>query len=197
MNNPTSVATIEVEIRGVLDENKFQQISLYLKENSSNIIIDNRKTVFFIMPGKTLKVSEYVNKHKAKIALKIGDIVKDKSQTEFELYFTSDQFENAVMIFKNLGFTDIQYTAQERTDYEYKNCTISLKWSEDWGYHFEIEKVVSDENIISDTRQYLLAIAGELGLTIMNEQEFGYRCEEIDKKHRLKLMSNDTSIPTS
>ena len=175
---------IEVEIRGLLTEAEYRGLTRHLKDSSVNISVNDRETVFFIIPGKTLKVSNYLHKNKAKIALKVGDIVKDKSQIEYELFFTPDQYETAISLFKNLGFTEIQYTSQKRTDYDYDFCTISVKWSEDWGYHYEIDTVITDESEVYSTRQYLLDVANRLGLKVMDENEFGRRCAEIDRKHR-------------
>ena len=175
---------IEVEVRGILNnEEEYNKLLNFLDKNGTNKEIDDRNTVFFIIPNKTLKVSQQISKNVTKIALKLGDIVKDSSQREYELFFSLDQYDTAINIFKHLGFNNIQYTIQKRVNYEYKGASFAVKWSEDWGYHFEIEKVISDEREVNFTRKSLTALAQELKLTLMDEKEFEKRCKEIDARH--------------
>lgn len=176
---------IEVEIRGLLNNQEYKDLIDFLDKNGTNKELDNRNTVFFIIPGKTLKVSQQIDKNITKIALKMGDIVKDDAQTEYEIFFTLEQYDIAVNIFKNLGFNDIQITTQKRVNYMYKGASFSIKWSKDWGYHFEIDTVINEEQSIDDTKKKLLKLARSLNLSIMNEEEFGRRCAEIDAKHAL------------
>ena len=60
---------------------------------------------------------------------------------------------------------------QKRTNYEYKGVEISLKWSEDWGYHAEFEIMVSDlsEKVSADI--HIAEVAKDLSVTLMTEQE--------------------------
>lgn len=174
---------IEVEVRGLLTELDYNNLINFLDINGSNKSVDNRKTVFFILEGKTLKVSNQISKGKAKIALKVGDIVKDTSQKEFELNIQPEQYELAIDLLKNLGFNKLQYTEQKRINYNFKDVEIAVKWSEDWGFHFEIDKVISENENDAETKTYLESISTELGLNLMSEEEFGRKCEEIDKKY--------------
>ena len=105
---------IEVEIRGLLTKEGYAQIINFLDKEGQNKELDDRKTTFFVMPEKTLKITEKVSQKKAKISLKTGDIVKDSSQTEFEIDINPSEFEAAENIFIKLGFTQIQRTEQRR-----------------------------------------------------------------------------------
>ena len=174
---------IEVEVRGLLNEGKYNFLIDYLDKNGTDKEIDDRKTTFFIMSEKTLKISEKKSKGIAKISLKVGDIVKDLSQKEFEITIEPKDFDIAEKIFYNLGFTQIQHTEQKRINYNYKNCEFAVKWSVDWGYHFEIEQMVELESEVEQSNQKLLSLAKELDLTLMSEAEFGKRCAEIDEKY--------------
>lgn len=177
---------IEVEIRGFLTENKYRNLGKYLDENAKSKTIDDRETVFFMIPGATLKIARQLQKNTAKIALKTGQISKG-GQKEYEIEIKPDAFEEAVDLFKELGFKDIQRTSQKRVDYKYRNwCEISLKWSKDWGYHFEIEKVISKNELMGKTRKKLMEIAKELGLNVISEDEFMEFAAKVDEKYRLQ-----------
>jgi predicted adenylyl cyclase CyaB len=177
---------IEVEIRGLLNDLEYDQIIKFLDQNGTNKEIDDRKTTFFIMPDKTLKISEKVSKGKAKISLKMGDIVKDASQTEYEIDIKPSEFNLAEQIFLNLGFDQIQHTEQKRINYSYAGVEFAIKWSVDWGYHFEMEKMLSNEDSVDEARNELNELAKQLNLTVMSEEEFGRRCAEIDAKYTPK-----------
>lgn len=177
---------IEVEIRGLLSEAEHTSISDFLEKEGQNKEVDNRKTTFFIMPDKTLKIAEKVSKGKAKISLKTGDIVKDSSQTEYEVDIKPEEFDIAEKIFLNLGFDQIQHTEQKRINYTYKGVEFAVKWSIDWGYHFEMEKMVSSEEDVEKARKELMQMAQDLNLSVMSEEEFGRRCAEIDAKYNPK-----------
>lgn len=180
MNNTNN---IEVEIRGLLTEEQYARIISFLDKNAEEKEVDDRKTIFFMIPDKTLKVTNYLGKGKAKIALKVGHFVTEISQKEYELYIGPDQFDIAIEIFKNLGFDKTQNTEQKRINYKYRNCEIAIKWSLDWGYHFEMEKVIGASENQAQVREELISIASELGLKIMSDQQFAKFVEEIDKKH--------------
>lgn len=177
--------TYEVEIRGLLDQDKYKNLLDYLNTHAKVLGPDDRETVFFIIPDKTLKVTKNISKETAKIALKLGNI-KTGKQEEIEIPLAIEQFKNTVKFLQNLGFTETQYTSQKRANYEYKGFLISVKHSDDWGYHFEIDTNVSNEKLIPETRVNLERIAKELGLKVMTEEEIRKFCEEIDKKHKEK-----------
>ena len=121
-----------------------------------------------------------------KISLKTGDIVKDSSQTEFEIEIDPREFEIAENIFIKLGFTEIQRTEQRRINYVYGGVEFAIKWSVDWGYHFEMEIMVGDESEVDESRHILHSLASRLNLQVMSEEEFGRRCREIDRRYELE-----------
>lgn len=174
---------LEVELRGKMSDDEYQNLITFLDQNGTDKELDNRKTVFFKLDGKTLKVTSRLSKNTAKIALKMGDILSSKFQEEFELNFNPEEFDIAVNIFKNLGFDKIQYTTQNRINYKYKGFDFSVKWSEDWGYHFEIDTVVDIEEKIDEARTSIRNLAEKMGLKIMMEEEFKRQSLEINKKH--------------
>ena len=179
---------IEVEIRGLLTEVEHKNICDFLDLNGTGKEVDDRKTTFFIMPDKTLKISNKISRNTAKISLKIGDIVKDISQTEYEVSIDPVDFNITEEIFKNLGFNQIQHTEQKRINYNYLGIEFAIKWSIDWGFHFEMEKMTSNQNEVESIRLELEQLASNLKLTVMTEEEFGKRCLEIDAKYNAPII---------
>ncbi len=174
---------IEVEIRGIFSEDQYKKLIGYLDANSTVLGPDDRETIFFIIPDKTLKVAKALDKGTAKIALKIGNI-KSGEQEEIEMSISPDDFNKGAKIFELLGFTEIQHTFQKRRNYLYKDAEIAVKYSEEWSYHWEMDTVVDSKDQISSTREKLLQIAKDLGLTAMTDEEIRKLCDEIDERKR-------------
>ena len=177
---------IEVEIRGLLTKECYDRIIKFLDAEGQNKELDDRKTTFFIIPEKTLKITQKVSQNKAKICLKTGDIAKASSQTEFEIDIEPSQFAVAENIFLQLGYTQIQHTEQKRINYVYEGVEFAIKWSVDFGYHFEMEVMVGAESEVASARDILHSLAARLDLQVMSSDEFGARCREIDLRYELK-----------
>lgn len=174
---------IEVEVRGLLKKEEYISLMNFLDKNANSKTLDDRQTTFFIIPNKTLKITRNLLTNKAKISLKIGDISTNFAQEEIELDIDSNDFETAIEIFKNLGFTKLQNTTQKRTNYNYKDTDFAIKWSKDWGYHFELELMVATEDQIITAHTKLLQTAKELKLTVMTAQEMSDFCKRVDTEH--------------
>jgi len=175
---------IEVEVRGLLTKEEYNKLIEYLDKKAQGKEVDDRKTTFFLIPEKTLKVSEKISQGKAKVALKIGELTKVPAQTELEFEFHPRDFETVVDVFKNLGFTKIiPNSIQKRINYSLDGACISVKWSREWGYHFEIDCNLDASESIEEAHQYLRQIAHKLGVNIMSEKEFARHASKIEARY--------------
>lgn len=179
---------IEVEIRGIFSEEEYERLIKFLDENAEVLGQDNRETTFFIIPEKTLKVAKALSKGTAKIALKIGNI-KTGQQEEIEINISPDDFDKAVKTFISLGFGEIQHTFQKRRNYKFNGAEIAVKFSEEWGFHWEMDSVIEEEDKIDLERNKLLDIAKNLSLNAMTDEEIKILCDEIDEKNRQKALN--------
>ena len=136
----------------------------------------------------TLKVGKKISKNTAKIALKLGDIVKNHQQ-EFEVNLDSSEFIPAISFLEHLDLTDeVQYTTQSRINYQYKkDFYFSVKWSKYYEHHYELESIIDDPNDIPSTKKKLHDIAESLGLPVVSESEFGEFLAYVDNKHKEDL----------
>jgi adenylate cyclase class IV len=175
----------EVETRGVLTKQQYDELIKFMDKNADKKEIDNRHTVFFMIKDKTLKVAEKIDQKSAKIALKLGNIATSKAQEEFEISIKPEETETAIKIFENLGFTDIQDTRQNRINYWYKEYEFAIKWSKDLSYHFEAEILINDKNKIDEEYTKMADfIKKELNLNVLTEQEFIDICNKVDNQYK-------------
>lgn len=180
---------IEIELRSLLDKDRYDRLKMFLDTNAQDLGEDNRETVFFIIPGKTLKVTKNLSKNQAKFSLKIGNINTGK-QEEIEISIDPADFTKMVKIFQTLGFSEIQYTSQKRHNYLYEGIECALKYSDDWGYHFEAEVVVDSEDRISDAKRKIKELYQKLHLKPLTEREIDKMREKIDSRHRENMRKN-------
>ena len=73
---------------------------------------------------------------------------------------------------------------QKRTNYEYRGVEIALKWSEDWGYHAELEIMIPDlsEKEVADAR--ITEVAKNLSISLMTEEEISTFLAEVRLKKK-------------
>src|SRR5260221_7306051 len=175
---------IEVEIRGLLTESTHQELINFLDAYATDREQDNRNTVIFNVTGFSLKVTHEIDKDRAKISIKSGDITKDKSMEETEIYVKAGQFIDVVSQLSALGFQPYPLIQQRRVNYSYKDVTISVKWSKNWGYHYKIEKMINDSSGTESAEKMLEQIAEGLGLKVLSTQEIEQIHQDIVQKQK-------------
>jgi adenylate cyclase class IV len=180
----TPSGALEVELRGFFsDEKEFNDRLAALRAIASSVEEDHRDTVFFMIKDATLKVARLNSKRRAKIAYKGGDIVRSKAQKEIEMEIPYDSYDDAIAMFVALGFSDMQLTQQVRYNLIVGEFEIAMKWSKDWGYHFEAEKVVCGETEAERAELDLAAFCHSHHLRALSEAEFEAFRTAVDTKH--------------
>jgi len=180
------VSQIEVELRGMLTSDEFKRVQKYLESKSTSCQADNKTTYFFVTHGVILKVTDEYSNNKAKITIKAGDetisILK-----EYEIGIPRSSVEDAVFLFKSLGYSKINHIKQVRINYSYKFAEIALKHTPDWGFHFEIEAVIEAvtdaEAKANRLKQKLYQLCDELDIVPMTPKQIKEKIEDINKSH--------------
>lgn len=175
---------IEVEVRGFLSKEEFETKLKEFQKISSSFEEDHRDTTFFMLPEATLKVTKMKSKNQSKISYKSGDIVSSVGQEEVELLIPITDYDKAVLIFTKLGLTDKQITEQIRYNFNIDGFEVSLKWSKDWEYHFEVEKLVNDRSQMDNINSEIKEFCSKFKLKPLSEEEFLSFREKVDSNHR-------------
>ncbi len=184
---------IEIELRAMFDEEKFNSLKKQLDEKAEYLGQDDKDVYFFIFPDKLLKVTDNVSKESAKITLKLNRIGKGSDFEEIEFPIKREDVKKAADVFNKLDLTDnIMHSPQKRHNYLYKDVELALKWSPEWQYHLELEVVVEDAEHKDEAEQKIRSVAAELGVKLMTEKElakFVKKVEEEKRKEREKVQS--------
>lgn len=163
---------IEIEKRGFLSKEKYDSIIRFLDEKAQSLGQDDKDVIYYIYTDKLLKVVNNISKGTSKISLKMNKIGEGSVFPETEIGFEQKDFEKLKFIIDTVAVPkNIIRGTQKRKNYIYKGCELSIKWSEDWSYHFEIEKMIDDESKGTDAEAEIHLIAEELGIKILTDQE--------------------------
>lgn len=163
---------IEVELRGLLTEEKYILLSEYLKLNSDKFNEDNKTAYFLKYNSGILKVVDEKSKDNYKISFKTGNEFSSNGLHEIDIVLPDKKsFKTSIEVLDLLGYPLEATVEQERINYVFKGVEISLKFTESWSYHFEVEKIVSDRTEVYQAKKQLEAVCQELDIVPMNEKE--------------------------
>ncbi|MGM0482828.1 MAG: hypothetical protein ACQEP6_03140 [Patescibacteria group bacterium] len=186
-----SSKTIEIEFRSIFDKEKYDKVESFLKEKAEDLGADDKDVYFFIMPDKLSKVVDNISKGNAKIVTKLNKIGKGDSFEEIEIAINREEVEKAVIMFKSLNLTEnIMHSFQQRHNYQYKGVELALKYSDVWSYHLEMEIVVNDPKKEEAAKKKLYAVAEELDVHIMTDEELTEFTQKAEEKYRNKNAQN-------
>ncbi|MDP2587576.1 MAG: hypothetical protein Q8P33_02265 [bacterium] len=174
---------IEVELRARFGRQKHDELLVFLNKNAESLGNDDKDVYYFILPDRLLKLVNNTTKHAAKLSLKLNRIGRGAAFEEIECGIVPDQFGNAVNLVKALNLTrKVIHEPQQRQNFSYKGCEIALKFSKTWGHHMEIESLIDNNADTSAAEKKVHAVAKELGVTLMTEQELTRFVESIENK---------------
>ena len=176
---------IEIEFRAIFDKQKYDNLRKFLVKNAQNLGEDDKDVFFFTLKDKLLKVVNNISKKNAQIVLKLNRIGNGSNFEEFELPIPRNKVNQAVKIFTAINLTDnIMHSFQRRINFIYKDVEVALKYSDVWGYHLELEKVINDEKKKQMTEEKIKKVANELKIKLMTDEELAEFTKKAEKNYR-------------
>lgn len=173
---------IEVELKGMLSKDEHHKLRDSLNSIARNSERDNKISYFFVTENVILKVTDETSHHRAKITLKIGEETQSVLE-ELEVLIPRECVVTMVTIFKNLGFDKVNRVEQERTNYMLNGVAVALKYTDDWGYHFELETKAQNKHDGKKKRKGLYKLCEDLNIKPMTPEEIAAKIEEINRRH--------------
>lgn len=162
----------EIEHRAVLTEETYRALAAKLEREAIRLGADDKEVLYYIFTDKLLKVVHNVSRGTGKISLKLQALGNGSSFQELEVPFPAESFEAMKNICDNISAPEqVIRGTQKRTNYSYKEVEIALKWSEDWGYHVEFEKMISDLKEKEATDAHIAEVAEHFSVSLMTEDE--------------------------
>lgn len=177
-----SPQNIEVELRGLMSEEKYNQIIVFLSKRASHTIDDSKISHFFVVPHGILKISSQPINNTAKISYKDGNVSKNILM-EYEIPISPDDTEKVIRMFKDLGYRNVNEVRQNRINFKYKEAEIAIKITPDFGPHFEIEMMARDKVDAIKKRLRIQMLCNELKLIPLTGRQMDKLVYSINKKH--------------
>ncbi len=175
----------EIEHRAVLLEKQHIELEAKLRLQAKNLGSDDKDVSYYIFPEKLLKVVRNVSKGTGTLSLKLSALGQGSAFRELEIPFPAEHFETMNAVCKEISTPQQVITGtQKRTNFEYQGVEIALKWSEDWGYHVELEKVVDSlsDKEMADTA--IFEVAAHFSITLMSEEEVAEFARTVREKNK-------------
>ena len=165
---------IEIEKLAIIDEGKYQGLGeVILGVGGEDLGENNTESVFFISDVARIKVQKNSSKGSAKIAWKSGAAVGGVSKRqEIEVGILAEGFSDAVdLVEAMVGDCKKIWSDQKRHDYVVDGVNVSVKHSEDFGYHVEFDKNITDESESEAVLAEIESVAKKLGVAVMSDEE--------------------------
>jgi predicted adenylyl cyclase CyaB len=171
---------IEVEKRAIIEKDKYDELASFLAREAKDLGEDDKDVVFFVYSDKLLKVVNNISKQTAKIVYKSNKIGNDSALQEIEVTIPPSEFDDAVKLFSALEHEVAMPSFQKRHNYIYKEVEISLKYSEHWSYHLEMEVLIENRDQKDNALAKIEAVAKELGVKLMSNEEIKAFTDKIE-----------------
>lgn len=172
---------IEIEFRARFLKDEYDRLKTILDEQAECLGPDDKRSTYYIFKDKLLKVVHNISKKDAKISLKMNRLGEGSAFQEIEVHFPEKDIDSMKEILSHLDLTaSVAEEGQQRINYNYKGCEIALKWGKTWGYHLEIEKMISDPSLQERIKNEIQSIADELHIQLMTEEEIAKFVKEFE-----------------
>ena len=154
-----------------LDQESYNHSTKHLVKSGAKLEDDDKTSHFFVLEDVNLSIAR--TQHDARIKLKAGQIGKGTGFDEIEVPLANpESADEAVDIFRVLTSLEPQKSEQFRYNVDYNGVTISLKYTETWGFHMELEVLHEGEDGSSeDADAKIQAVADELGVQVATDEE--------------------------
>lgn len=175
----------EIEHRAILSKQQYENLKVLLSTQAKSLGSDDKDVSYYIFPEKLLKVVRNISKGTGVLSLKLNALGQGSAFKEFEVVFPIEQFDVMNTICGEVSTPQqIIVGTQKRSNFEYQGVEIALKWSEDWGYHVELEKLISNLADKDAADAAIVKVAKHFSITLMSEEEVAAFARSVKEKNK-------------
>ena len=175
---------IEVEVRGRLTKQKFEDLAAKFEEGGK--FVENRHRILIdystcleseSIKGRTRDIRLRVTNGQPEIITKLGAWGGQDSRKELSVKTTEGSFDTLVETYAVLGYSKGMLCVRDSKAYLYKDIEFALVEVPGHSYYFEAEILVDDKSEVIDATDRINNEVGKLGLESFTSQEF---CDYIE-----------------
>jgi len=179
---------IEVEIRGPLSKEKFENLISFFESKGKKITDKNRILIDYStfleggIKNRQKDIRLRITNGIPEIIVKIGKWGGTEHRKELSVFTKPGEFDTLVEIFAALGFNKGALCVRKSKVYEYKGIEFALVEVPGHSYYYEAEKMADEKedanNIISEIKN----VCKYLGLEVFDKKQFFDYVELLNKE---------------
>lgn len=170
----------EVELRGLLTQEKYEELSKFFGEKGKFLYDKDRVLVCYPDPETGSLVEECKTDIRVRTTNGIPEIIikqgewgsHDESRRELSLVGKKGEFDKMIAVLAALGHKKGIWAVRKGKVFEYKEVEFSLVEVPNHSYYFEAEVMVDAEGDKNGAIDRINKICKELDLTTLSQQEF-------------------------
>jgi predicted adenylyl cyclase CyaB len=183
------IADFEIELRGRLTSDKYQQIKIFLDKNGK--FKGEKSRVFYdystFIPGeglrgrtKDFRVRE--TNGQPEVILKLGNWQGSDRREELSVLTEKNSTERLLKIFGEMGFTKAIKGNRHAVVYDYNDIELSLIEVPGHSYYFEAEIVAPADSDHDEVHKRIQDELDKLGLVPFGEDEFHEYIDQLNSE---------------
>jgi len=174
------MAKYEIEQRGKLSEEKFDELTKFFSKEGKKLDQKNRISLIWCtakqniaeVKDEEIDLRLRVTNGHGEVVLKHGKWGGKENRKEFSFAVENlEKFWDYLEFVRILGYHNFLVTETVKNDYEYKGVEFSLVEVPGWGYYFEAE-ILTDEAEIEEAHKKIEETVKSVGLEIITEEGY-------------------------
>ncbi len=171
---------VEVEHRGELSKEKFEELKSFFDKKGEFLGLNERFSVIYSQQedDQSKEVYEHpvdlkvrVTNKKGELVLKYGKWSGSDARKEFLFPIEKDKFDEMIEFLKILGHYHGVLQATKTHLYHYKSVDFALVDVPDWGYYFEAE-IVTEPTNTKKANEKIRKECSDLGIEALDHDGF-------------------------
>lgn len=184
------MAKFEIEQRGRLSQNKFDELTKFFTKEGKKL--DQKNRISLIWCTAKEKIAEVkdeeidlrlrVTNGKGEVVLKHGKWGGKENRKEYSFAVENfDKFWDYLEFVRILGYHNFLLTQTVKNDFEYKGVEFSLVEVPGWGYYFEAE-ILADEAEIEQAHKKIEEVVDLVGLETIDQAGYHELLDSINNR---------------
>jgi len=169
---------IEVEIRGLILDEKYQEVKEFFDKNAKKVGVKDRILIDYstFLPGgieeRTKDIRLRVTNGIPEIIVKLGEWGGAEQRKELSIKTERGTFDLLTEIFAALGYEKGVLAVRKSHVYEYKDTEFALVEVPDHSYYFEAERMIDEGEDADEIIKEMENLCAELGLSVISREDF-------------------------
>ncbi|MFA4975365.1 MAG: hypothetical protein WC839_01970 [Candidatus Paceibacterota bacterium] len=179
---------IEIEIRGPLSKEEFDNLVKFFENKGEKILEKNRVLIDYStfleggVENRKKDIRLRVTNGVPEIVVKVGEWGGAEQRKELSAFTKPGEFDTLVEIFGELGFGQGMLCVRKSKVYQYKDIEFALVEVPGHSYYYEAEKMANNKEDGDELIKEIKNVCKELGLNIFDKKQFFEYIDKLNKE---------------